>query len=75
MGNASTEWQAADNRGRVGTREKAKQNQQKTELGPQAAGTAPGKHENASTSQHCLEEYRRQTKGTDKQYRSETLMC
>ena len=29
VGNASTEWQAADNRGRVGTREKAKQSQQR----------------------------------------------
>ena len=58
VGNASTEWQAADNRGRVGTREKEKQSQQKTEFGPQAAGTAPGKHENASTLHHCLEEHR-----------------
>ena len=75
VGNASTEWQAADNRGLVGTREKAKQSQQKTELGPQATGTTPGKHDNASTSHHCLEEYRRQTKAPNEQYRSETLMC
>ena len=75
VGNASTEWQAADNRGRVGTREKAKQSQKKTELGPQTADTALDKHENASTLRHCLDEYRRQTKGTDEQYRNETLVC
>ena len=75
MGNASTEWQAADNRGRVETREKAKQSQQQTELGPQTADNALDKHENAGTLRHCLDKYRRQTKGTDEQCRNETLVC
>ena len=67
VGNASpAEWQASDNRGRVGTRERAKQSR--------AAG--PGRrHQNASKLRYCLEGYRRQTKGTDEQYRGETLVC
>ena len=40
--------------------------------GDRAAGR---RHENTTTLQHCLDEYRRQTKGTDEQYRIETLVC
>lgn len=67
VGNASTEWggQAADNRAeRVGTRERAKQSQQKMEIGPQAADIAPGDHKNASALRHCLGAYRTQKKGS-----------